>query len=151
MNVERKSKPAISSSAFRFVFTLGIVNLFADMTYEGGASINGPFLGTLGAGAASISIIADVGEFLGYSVRLFAGYVADKTGKPWLITFVGYSVNLLAVPAMALVTDWQADAVLVFRRARRTSDSQTDDRGDALLHHWPIRPRLGVCLEHRAR
>ena len=30
----------------------GIVNLFAEMTYEGGASINGPFLGTLGASAA---------------------------------------------------------------------------------------------------
>jgi hypothetical protein len=70
-----------------FVFTLGIVNLFADTTYEGGASINGPFLGALGAGAAAISIIAGVGEFLGYSLRLVAGYFADKTGKPWLITF----------------------------------------------------------------
>lgn len=38
-----------------------IVNLFGDLTYEGGASINGPFLGTLGANAAAISIIAGVG------------------------------------------------------------------------------------------
>jgi hypothetical protein len=33
---------ATSSPAFRFVLTMGIVNLFADTTYEGGGSINGP-------------------------------------------------------------------------------------------------------------
>jgi hypothetical protein len=40
------------------------VNLFGDTTYEGGASINGQFLGSLGASAAAISIIAGAGEFL---------------------------------------------------------------------------------------
>jgi len=35
-----------SSPAFLFVLTMGIVNLFGDVTYEGGASINGPFLGS---------------------------------------------------------------------------------------------------------
>jgi MFS family permease len=103
-----------ASRAFQFVLTLGLVNLFADMTYEGGASINGPFLGSLGASAATISIIAGAGEFLGYSLRLVAGYVADRTGKYWLITFLGYSINLLAVPAMALANHWLAAAALVF-------------------------------------
>src|SRR6187200_540936 len=84
-------------SAFNFVLTLGIVNLFADVTYEGGASINGPFLGSLGASAAAISIVAGMGEFLGYSLRSVAGYVADRTGKYWPITFIGYAINLLAV------------------------------------------------------
>src|SRR6266545_7009602 len=104
--VNRAARPS-APSAFNFVLTLGIVNLFADVTYEGGASINGPFLGTLGASAAAISIIAGVGEFLGYSLRSVSGYIADKTGKYWLLTFVGYSVNLLAVPAMALAPSWQ--------------------------------------------
>jgi MFS family permease len=103
-----------ASTAFRFVLTLGLVNLFADMTYEGGGSINGPFLGSLGATAAAISIIAGVGEFLGYSLRLVAGYIADRTGRYWLITFFGYGVNLLAVPAMALTDHWLAAAVLIF-------------------------------------
>jgi hypothetical protein len=102
-----------ASHAFRFVLTMGIVNLFADMTYEGGASINGPFLGTLGAGAAAISVIAGLGEFLGYSLRSVSGYVSDKTERYWLITFVGYSVNLLAVPAMALAGSWPVAAGLV--------------------------------------
>jgi len=101
------------SPAFQFVLTMGIVNLFADMTYEGGASMNGPFLGSLGAGAAAISIIAGIGEFLGYSLRSVAGYVADKTGKYWPVTFVGYSINLLAVPAMALAPTWQSAGALI--------------------------------------
>lgn len=109
----KRSSALSASSAFTFVLTLGIVNLFADVTYEGGASINGPFLGTLGATAAAISIIAGVGEFLGYSLRAVAGYVADKTGKYWLVTFIGYSINLLAVPAMALAGNWQMAALLV--------------------------------------
>jgi len=102
-----------SDAAFRFVLTMGIVNLFADTTYEGGGSINGTFLGSLGASAAAISIIAGLGEFLGYSLRSVSGYIADKTGKHWPITFVGYSVNLLAVPAMSLASTWQIAAALI--------------------------------------
>jgi hypothetical protein len=123
-----KPAPALStSSAFRFVVTLGIVNLFADMTYEGASSINGPFLGLLGASAAAIGVISGVGEFLGYSLRLVAGYVADKTGKYWLVTFVGYGINLFAVPALALAGNWPLAAGLVIaervgRAIRRALD-----------------------------
>ncbi len=51
------------SPAFTFVLTMGVVNLFADMTYEGGGSINGQFLGTLGAGAAIVSFAAGSASF----------------------------------------------------------------------------------------
>src|SRR5436189_3466137 len=101
-STQKPSSELSASTAFTFVLTLGVVNLFADMTYEGASSINGPFLGSLGATAAAIGVISGVGEFLGYSLRFIAGYVSDRTGKPWLITFIGYGVNLLAVPALAL-------------------------------------------------
>jgi MFS family permease len=102
-----------SSPAFTFVLVMGLVNLFGDITYEGGAGINGPFMASLGASAAAISITAGAGEFLGYSLRLLAGYAADKTGRYWAITFVGYFINLFAVPAMALAGNWQIAAGLV--------------------------------------
>ncbi len=134
----KRPAPLLStSSAFRFVLTLGLVNLFADMTYEGGASINGPFLGSLGASAAVISIVAGAGEFLGYSLRLAAGYVADRTGKYWLLTFLGYSVNLLAVPAMALADHWLAAAVLVF--AERTGRAIRKPTIEAMLSYTTSR------------
>ena len=111
---------AARTAAFRFVLTMGIVNLFADTTYEGGASINGPFLGSLGATAATVGMVAGFGEFLGYTLRSISGYLADKTGRYWPITFVGYTINLLAVPAMALAGSWQAaSAFLILERVGR--------------------------------
>jgi len=41
----------LARTALQFVLIIGIVgivNLFADMAYEGGRSIAGPFLGSLG-------------------------------------------------------------------------------------------------------
>ena len=102
-----------SSPAFNFVLTMGVVNLFGDMTYEGGGAINGQFMATLGASAAVVSITAGLGEFLGYSLRSVSGYIADRTGRYWLITFIGYAINLLAVPAMAFAGNWQVAALLI--------------------------------------
>jgi hypothetical protein len=48
------AKQNVAKVAFRFVVIIGIVNFFADMTYEGGRSIVGPFLGSLGASAAIV-------------------------------------------------------------------------------------------------
>src|SRR5947207_10325598 len=110
---QSKKTKLTTSNAFRFVLILGIVNLFADVTYEGASSINGQFLGTLGASAAAIGIISGVGEFLGYGLRFVAGHIGDKTGKYWLVTFVGYAINLFAVPALALAGNWQVAAGLI--------------------------------------
>ncbi len=105
--------PLTKLRAFQFVVILGLVNLFADTTYEGASSINGPFLRLLGASATAVGIIAGVAEFFGYSLRFLSGFLADKTGKYWLITFIGYSINLLAVPALALVGNWPTAAFFI--------------------------------------
>lgn len=109
-----------AKNAFMFVLILGLVNLFSDMTYEGASSINGPFLASLGASAAAIGITSGVGEFLGYSLRFFAGLISDRTGKYWLVTFTGYVINLLAVPALALAGNWQwAASLMIAERVGR--------------------------------
>ncbi len=124
---------ASASPAFTFVLTMGIVNLFSDITYEGGGSINGPFMATLGASAAIVSIAAGAGEFLGYALRPFAGYVADKSGRYWFITFIGYAINLLAVPAMALAGSWQAAAA--FLLAERIGRAIRKPTVDAMISY----------------
>lgn len=72
------------------------------MTYAGGASIKHQrsLPRHVGAAAVAVSIVGGLSEFLGYTVRSLAGYVADKTGKDWLVTFVGYALNMLLVPAL---------------------------------------------------
>jgi hypothetical protein len=100
--------PNLATSAFRFVLIIGVANLFADMTYEGARSVTGPFLGSLGASATIVGFVAGFGELIGYSLRSVSGYLADKSSKYWIVTFIGYLINMLAVPALALA--WQLAA-----------------------------------------
>ncbi len=106
--------PKISKgSAIKFVILLGTVSLFADMTYEGARSISGQYLAALGASSFAIGIIAGLGELVGYGFRLVSGYLSDKSGKYWLIAFLGYTLNLLAVPLLALAGNWYLAASLM--------------------------------------
>ena len=88
-------------NALRFIVLLGIVSLFADMTYEGARSITGPYLALLGASATVVGFVSGFGELVGYALRLVSGYVSDRTGRYWPITIFGYVLNLFAVPALA--------------------------------------------------
>jgi len=102
-----------SRSALQFVVIIGIVNFFADFTYEGARGIVGPFLGSLGATAAMIGFVAGLGELMGYALRSVSGYFADKLDRHWVFAFVGYAVNMLAIPALALTRQWPLAAILV--------------------------------------
>ena len=119
--------------ALTFVVLIGVVSLFADMTYEGSRSIWGPFLGTLGATGAIVGLVAGGGELLGYLLRLFTGALADKTKRYWTITIVGYAINLLAVPALALAGNWPVAAGLVI--LERSGKALRTPARDAMLSY----------------
>jgi MFS family permease len=97
----------------RFVVIMGVVNLFADMTYEGSRGVVGAFLGHLGASGAAIGAVAGGGELAGYAIRSVSGAIADRTGRYWLEAWVGYAINVLCVPALALAGSWPAAAGLM--------------------------------------
>jgi len=122
-----------NNAAFRFVVTIGVVNFFADFTYEGARGIVGPFLGSLGASAAAVGIIAGVGELMGYGLRSISGYYADRTHRNWAFAIAGYVVNLLAVPALALAGGWPLAAALVI--AERTGRGIRKPNVEAMLSH----------------
>jgi len=100
-------------SAVRFIVLLGTVSLFADITYEGARSINGPYLGLLGASAVVVGAVAGAGEFIGHALRLVSGLLSDRTRRYWVLLITGYTVNLLAVPALALAGRWEMAAGLM--------------------------------------
>jgi len=89
-------------AAYTFLALLGIVSLFSDLTYEGARSILGPYLLLLGASASTVGFVSGLGEFIGYALRLLTGYLSDKTKRYWLLAIIGYAVNLIAIPALAL-------------------------------------------------
>lgn len=95
-----------------FIILLGIVSLFGDVTYEGARSVAGPYLATLGATASVVGLVAGIGEFAGYALRLASGYLADRTKAYWLLTFLGYGL-LLSIPLLAFAGYWQLAAVLI--------------------------------------
>ncbi len=119
--------------AFRFVILVGVVSLFADMTYEGARSITGPFLGSLGASATIVGIVAGAGELVGYGLRLLSGYLSDRTKQYWTITIIGYAINLLAVPCLALANRWDLAAALVI--AERLGKAIRTPARDTMLSH----------------
>ncbi len=119
--------------AWRFVLLIGVVSFFADMTYEGARSVTGPYLGVLGASATIVGFVAGFGELLGYGLRLASGYLSDRTGRYWPITFVGYSLNLFAVPALAPTGRWEIAALLMI--AERVGKAIRVPPRDAMLSH----------------
>src|SRR5438128_3708872 len=94
------------TTAMRFIIMLGVVSLFADMTYEGARSITGPYLGILGASATVVGVVSGFGELVGYAARLASGWLGDRTQRYWTVTIAGYVVNLLAVPLLAFAWRW---------------------------------------------
>jgi len=120
-------------SSIKFVILLGLVSLLADVTYEGARSITGPFLAILGASATVVGVVAGLGELIGYSLRLVSGYIADKTGKYWTITILGYFLNLVAVPFLALAGNWQIAAILIV--TERIGKAIRTPARDAMLSH----------------
>jgi MFS family permease len=125
------SPPITRQSAVRFIVALGLISLLADVTYEGARSITGPYLGTLGASAAVVGIVAGLGELVGYTLRLLFGYAADRTRAYWALTITGYVVNLLAVPFLALAHRWEIAAVLII--AERAGKAVRTPARDVML------------------
>jgi len=102
----------IKRKAFSLIILFGLVSLFGDIAYEGARSINGPYLKLLAVNATVLGIIAGLGEFLGYALRLISGYISDRTKAYWFFTFLGYGL-LVSVPLLSLAGIWQVAAVFI--------------------------------------
>jgi MFS family permease len=129
------------ASALRFIVMIGVVSLFADMTYEGARSITGPYLGLLGASAAVVGIVSGFGELAGYAIRLLSGWIGDRTQRYWAVTIAGYALNLFAVPLLALAWRWEVAAALII--AERMGRAVRSPARDAMLSHAASHTGLG--------
>jgi predicted MFS family arabinose efflux permease len=118
-------------AALRFVVLIGVVSLFADLTYEGARSITGPYLAVLGASATAVGVVTGVGELLGYSLRLVSGRLSDRLRAFWPVTIVGYVVQMTSVPALALAGSWPMAALLII--AERVGKAIRNPPRDAML------------------
>ena len=100
-------------SSLAFIIAFGIVSLFADMAYEGMRGVSGPFLASLGASGAAVGAIAGTGELFGYLLRLASGRIAERTRLYWPLALAGYTIQMAAVPALALAGNWWSAALFI--------------------------------------
>lgn len=89
-------------SAWRVVWWFGFVSLAADMVYEGARSMYGPLLASLGASALVVGLVTGAGEAMALVLRLVFGPLADRTGRYWGLTILGYGLTAVCVPLLAV-------------------------------------------------
>jgi len=94
--------PTATLSPWRMVVGLGFVSLAADMVADGGKSILGPYLGSLGASALVIGVVMGAAEAISLILRLVAGPRADRSGNHWSWTIVGYALSAVCFPLLAV-------------------------------------------------
>ena len=97
-----RPRPTNKVTALRFVVGFGVVSALGDVVYEGARSVIGPFLRDRGATAAVVGLVTGIGEAVALVFRLGTGHLADRTGRPWPQTILGYALTMVCVPLMAL-------------------------------------------------
>ena len=146
------NKKQAISGAVAFLTLMGMVSLFSDMTHEGARSILGEYLNLAGASAASIGFVSGIGELCGYSLRLISGFVADKTRKYWTLVIAGYVIQVLAIPALALIPEhgwiWACGLVILERIGK--AQDVPPDRG-VIVSLIIIEPAAGVDVPDHYR
>lgn len=118
--------------AYRLIILFGLVAMFGDIVYEGGRSVSGPFLFTLGASAFMVAFIAGFGEFLGYAIRIATGYLADKSRQYWAFVIAGY-LMIGAIPLLVLAGSWEIAALLLI--IERIGKAVRSPAKDVMLSH----------------
>ncbi len=121
------------TAAVVFVMMLGLVSLLADVALEGTKSVTGPFLALLGASAAAVSLVSGLAELIGYGLRVVFGWVVDETRRYWAFLFIGYGINVVAVPALALAGSWEGAMALIM--LERVGRAVRGPARDAMLSH----------------
>jgi MFS family permease len=122
------------------------VSLAADMVYEGARSVTGPLLASLGASAVLVGLVSGAGEATALLMRLVFGSWADRSGRYWTLTFAGYALTAVCVPALA-ITPFLAGAGLavacVLILGERLGKAVRSPAKTALLAHAAAAVGLG--------
>lgn len=102
MSEQPRAPRGVAFSPWRMVIGLGFVSLAADMVADGGKSILGPLLGSLGASAMVIGVVMGAAEAVSLILRVVAGPLADRSGNHWKWTVVGYGLTVVCFPLLAV-------------------------------------------------
>lgn len=115
----------------RNVIALGVTSFFTDVSSEMIRALMPLFLMTLGAGRGIIGLVEGTADGAASILKVFSGWLSDRTGKRKVIVAIGYSLSTLAKPFVAVADNWVQ--VLGIRLVDRTGKGFRDAPRDALL------------------
>jgi hypothetical protein len=108
-----KPTAAMQNVGWRPVVWLGLVSLLTAIASESARAVGGPLLQSMGAGAAAVGVVAGSGELIGYTLRLAAGFAADRPGGAYRLLLAGTVLGIAAVALLSLAPGWGFAAVLL--------------------------------------
>ncbi len=121
---------------YRFVLAFGVVSMLGDFVYEGGRSIVGPYLATLGASATLVGLVTGAGEAVALVLRLWTGPASDRTGRHWALAIWGYAITMVSVPFMAVAQTVAPASILVI--TERFGKAVRSPARDTMLAHASV-------------
>lgn len=102
-STRRKGFLGLSST----IVVLGLVSLLTDLSTEMLVPIIPLFLqNVLMASGTDVGIIEGIAGSIASILRVFAGWLADRSGRPKLLTVLGYGLSSVAKPFLAISTSW---------------------------------------------
>ncbi len=130
-----EEEPVSSATQQRFsrnVLALGWVSLFQDISSEMIYPLLPLFLAnTLGVDKAIIGLIEGVAESTASLLKVFSGWLSDRSGKRKTWAVAGYTLSALVKPVLALANHWPL--VLLIRFLDRVGKGIRTAPRDALL------------------
>ncbi|CAM2067901.1 MFS transporter [Sulfidibacter corallicola] len=132
------------------VIALGLVSFFTDLSSEMIYPLLPLFLTTvLGTGAVALGVVEGVAESTAALLKLYSGYLTDRTGKRKPFIFFGYGLAGAVRPLIGLAGSWTV--VLFLRFADRIGKGFRSSPRDALIADVTPPERRGAAYGvHRA-
>ena len=113
------------------VLLLGLVSFFADISGEMMTPVLPLFIAALGGSTLVIGFIGGLGDAIANIVKVFSGYIADKTGRRKQLIAVGYGIPFFAKFGIGISNAWEQ--VLILKPTERLGKGIRGAPRDSLL------------------
>ncbi len=134
----------------RNVFFTGLVSFFMDVSSEMIYPLVPIFLaGVLGVNMSMIGLIEGIAESTASLLKVFSGWLSDRTMQRKNLMLAGYAISTLSRPIMAMAGSWQQ--VLASRCTDRLGKGVRTSPRDAIIAESTESTHLGRAFSfHRA-
>lgn len=94
------------------IIMMGLISFFADVSGEMMTPVLPLFIAALGGSSLVVGFIGGFGDAVANIVKVFSGYIADKTGRRKLLITIGYGIPFFAKLGIGVSNTWEQVLIL---------------------------------------